>query len=283
MSEAAAAVIDVAGVLDLREREGIDASPPPDRFLRALAVAAFLHAFVAWVALGGPEALLGGLLPALFPPPQQQSQPIGDKAGRVDGVAAEVIDAAEFDKKYVSFKTGKDEAEIEPAPTEHAARPPPQPQQQNSEPEEKLETSALTSPPPMPQPKRETRPAEQPVFSAAEIDQLLSNSMQDIQGVAVAIEKAGAAKQGDASPYVRAVVRKLKETMPKTPGMRGTVTVQFIIGDDGGVAGARIARSSGNPALDNLVLQKVLATKFAPPTSSTRSEERKFQISYDYL
>jgi TonB family protein len=249
---------------------------PQDRFLLAVLAAVTLHLLSFWIAAGGPRSLIAGFLP----PPTAASKQIGDTAGSIEGISAEVIDAAEFDRKYVSFRAGKDAEDSEtPAASAKPAERPAEPQPQ-AKPEDRLETSALPAPPP--EGRRPEPPQERPVFSAAEIERIVSGSVQDIQGVVVAIEKAGAAKLGEASPYVRSVVRKLKETMPRKPGLKGTVTVQFLISPAGSVEAARIARSSGVPELDRLVLERIITTKFAQPASTTTQQERKFQISYEY-
>lgn len=265
----------------LRERPGGDMPAPPDRFLMAVLAAFLLHLLSFWIAAGGPRALLQGFLP---PPPASQKQ-IGDQAGSIEGISAEVIDAAEFDKKFVSFKSGRDAADSEAASASGSPvqQSKPAEKEPDARPEERLETSALPVPPPQ-QARKTERPqqTQEPVFSAAEIERIVSGSVQEIQGVVVAIERAGEAKLGEASPYVRSVVRHLKETMPRKPGMRGTVTVQFLISPTGAVEAARIARSSGVAALDRLVLERIISTKFPAPGSTTSLQERKFQISYEY-
>lgn len=282
MLEAVAAVTEVASAPEVRERVGHGAPIVPDRFWRALAAAVVIHLSAFWIAAGGPEALFD----ALFPPPagsQAQQKQAGDEKGKVDGISAEVIDAEEFDKKYVSFKAGKDQADAETPPPQQAALPPRKPEEQKIEPEDrKLETAMLPVPPPAKSQKPAPKQQDETAFTADEINQIVTNSVEDIQGV-FSIARAGDAKLGTSSPYVRAVIRKLKETMPKNPGARGMVIVQFAIGDDGSVAQARIARSSGTEKLDRIVIERVLSTRFAPPASSTTMQERVFQINYDYL
>jgi TonB family protein len=58
--------------------------------------------------------------------------------------------------------------------------------------------------------------------------------------------------------------------------------VQFLISPAGSVDAARIARSSGIPELDRLVLERIISTKFAQPASTTTQEEPKSQICYEY-
>ena len=56
-------------------------------------------------------------------------------------------------------------------------------------------------------------------------------------------------RSGENYEFGRAVVRALYKTMPREDA-RGRVTVRLILSQDGNLVEVRLARSSGNPALD---------------------------------
>jgi protein TonB len=221
-------------------------------------------------------------------------RPIGDKAGEVDGVAAEVIDAAEFNKRYIAFKAGKAEAESEAEPQKPAekAEPPPKPAEEpvsapkvadgwvpvepTSEPREEKPSDKK------PTPRHEPTSAQKPVLTEAEMRELVTQSVEDLQSALVSVSTPGLARLGEASPFVRSVIRILKNTMPKPAGMRGRVLIQLMVGASGDIEAIRVARSSGRPELDRFVLERVAKTKLAPPPATASPRERIFQISYEY-
>ena len=120
------------------------------------------------------------------------------------------------------------------------------------------------------------------MLSQAEMAELLASTMEDLQGGAVAVATPGAARLGDASPFVRSVIRTLKQTMPRGLGVKGSVTIQLVVSDVGTVEAIRVVKSSGRPDLDRLVLERVGATRLAVPAKDTPMRERMLQITYDY-
>ena len=280
----------------LRDRED-------DRFVIAIAVAMALHLLPAIV---GVALVASGVEIDLR---SETEKRIGDPAGSRDGVNVEVIDAAEYQEKYLSFSAGKDKVDQEatiasrdqPKIEQQQADNKPEPDKEKAEPEseqkeelkqdrqEKVELRELEAPglaPPRPEPK--AQPKAQPpqprqrTLTEAEIAEILETAKQDFQSAAQMSSKAGAAALGNASPYVRAVLRKLKNSMPKSRGMRGTLVVRLVIGDDGGVLWVGIPRSSGNPDLDKLVAEAIRVTRFEVPTAGVPLNERKFEITYEY-
>lgn len=269
-----------------------------------VAVALSVHLLLATAITGGFDGVLGALgLPTAAPRPP----PIGDKSGAIDGVSAEVIDAAEFNKRYVAFKAGRGEVDSEAAPRQ----PPPQdaaPQPADAptpseQPVAELKpgdgwapsahTAALPEPEPRPKEKppeqrpqekqaEPRKPAPQPALTDAEVRELLAQSMDDVQSSLVSVSAPGAAKLGEASPFVKSVIRTLKSNMPRPRGMTGNVVIQLVVGATGEIEGIRVVRSSGRPELDRLVMERVYKTRLAapPPTASLR--ERLFQITYSY-
>lgn len=261
------------------------------QLLIALAAAVGLHLLplvggLSWLALVGSSAPPG----------------VGDPAGSKDGVNVEVIDAAEFDRKYISFGKGRDSIDSTPPPS--AATPPPapqaQPQPEAAEPQPPAEPvaalrEARDSPgapdearePPTPQarptpPARATPSAPQTQLTAADIDRILAEARAELQGEVVLTSAGAAARLGEVSPYVRGVMRKLKATMPRSNGVRGAVVMGIVLGATGEVAWAGVLKSSGHPQLDRLVIERVRATRFDPPPPNAPDKERTFQVTYMY-
>lgn len=281
-----------------------------DRFVIAIALAVFLHLMPVIVGAG---LLLSGIEIDLR---SETERGIGDPNGSAEGVNVEVIDAAEYQNKYLSFSAGKDKIDQEATigsaarPKVEASKPEPQPDKaEKPQPEKQAEETAEAAPPqkdktetkdlettgipppkpeaePKAEPKAEPRPRQaapaQRTLSEAEIDEIIQTARQDFQSAAQMSSKAALAAMGNASPFVKGVLRKLKATMPKSKGMRGTLVVRLVIGDDGAVAWVGIPRSSGNPELDKLVAEAVRATRFDVPGPGVPMRERKFEITYEY-
>lgn len=256
-----------------------------NRFLYGLMTAVLAHALTFGAATGAFDGLWPVMLAA--PPPSKGSQlePFGDEKGAIDGVAAEVIDADEFDKRYISFKPGRDIADSEPP--EQAAQ---QQQAKATPPPIELESPADKGPGDDPLPAKRTpekpqKPAErtEPVLSEADIAELLSSSTRQIEGFVASLSKPGEAKLGKASPYVRGVIRQLKESMPKQTRIKGKVTVQLIVSATGEVEALRVMRGmTANPELERLIVESILTTRLLVPGKDTTQRERMFQITYDY-
>ena len=256
------------------------AIPNLGRVRLALSVALAVHLLVIWIAAGGLEALFVGQRGAA--PKSAAPKPIGDLAGVLDGVAAEIIDAAELDKRYISFRAGRAAADSEAA----AAAAKSQPQPPSPPPSAIAEQPAKDIPGEGEQPAqpktRKPEPSDRAVLTQAEMAELLASTMEDLQGGAVAVAAPGAARLGDASPFVRSVIRILKQTMPRGLGVKGSVTIQLVVSEAGTVEAIRVVKSSGRPDLDRLILERVGATRLAVPARDTPMRERMLQITYDY-
>lgn len=275
MSDSAAPVeAQFAPALDARWQ--IESRPAGKSVRLGLAAAALVHVLLIAVAAGGLDLLLVQVfgLPAISRPAKRA----GDAAGVIDGVAAEVIDAAEFDRRYVSFKAGRDVADSKAAVANRSQPPTPQLKPAIDEPL-KDGWGDPASPPKPPQTKA---PADKTPLTEADVRELLASTMEDLQGGVVAIARPGAARQGEASPFVRAVIRLLKQSMPRSNGIRGSVGIQLVVSLAGTVEAIRVFQSSGRPDLDRLVLERVAATRLVPPAPDTPPRERMFQVTYDY-
>lgn len=88
--------------------------------------------------------------------------------------------------------------------------------------------------------------------------------------------RAAAAGNAAVSNYPGQVMRRITRLRRPSTRSRGTATVAFTVAADGGLASARIARSSGAADLDNAALALVRrAAPFPPPPSGA---QRSFQI-----
>jgi periplasmic protein TonB len=83
--------------------------------------------------------------------------------------------------------------------------------------------------------------------------------------------RSGAASAGDVSTYSSMVRARIAGHRPGGGGLHGSVTVSFAISGSGGLAYARVARSSGDSALDSIALQAVRSSApFPPPPNGAR-------------
>lgn len=107
-------------------------------------------------------------------------------------------------------------------------------------------------------------------------------------GITIASRMAGAAEEGrtaaaegERQRYASEVMRRLASNMPRPAGNAiGVVRVNFLIDAEGRVSDARVARSSGDARLDQLVLSTVRSTTFSAPPPSMREGERRYEIPY---
>lgn len=267
-------------------------------FRLALATALAVHMLLGVALTGGLDFVAA----AIFGEPPRSERRIGDKSGEIDGIAAEVIDAAEFNKRFIAYKAGSGEidseaapqqpaqkAEPETAPLEKAATEKPQDEvvaalkpadgwaEATPKPEKKIE-----KPEEKPVEKAREAPREPPAMTDAEMRELVTQSIEDLQSSLVSVSAPGAARLGEASPFVKGVIRTLKANMPKPPGLKGTVVIQLIVGSDGRIEGIRVVKGSGRPELDRFVADRVFKTRLAAPPANASLRERHFQISYEY-
>lgn len=281
MTGASDVIADADEVVHVVDARWDELRPDSPNFFRLTVTAALAgHLLAFWIMLGGLETLFPDVMSV--DAKRQQEQQIGDKKGVVDGVAAEVIDAEEFDKRYISFKAGKDAADVEPQQN----TPPPETEQKPQEKAVKAEEPPAEAPgfeqgPSQPQPKEAQKPRDRQLTDA-EIAEIMAITSQQMQGVAAALSKPSQARLGEASPFVRGVIRILKQTMPQLVRKRGIVVVRFIVSDQGQAEEIRVVRSSGQPDLDQLVVQRIQTTRLLVPTKETSERDRLFQITYDY-
>jgi len=265
-------------------------------FAVSMGAATLLHLITGWILVGGGLAALFG----------SDFVGAGVPDGRVDGVTVETIDAREFESKFVSFGTGQDASDS----AANAATPPPRPQpqppaeaaEQTDQPREKdvaerviatpSQQAALSVPSPAPpspavpptpmSPPARRAPPPSPSLSEADIDEIVAGTKHELERAAATMSMAGSARLGEASPFVRGVLRILKQNMPKPNGLRGTVRIQLFVAASGAVEEIRLAESSGQAELDKIVMETVKATRLIQPGKDTPPRERLFKINYIY-
>jgi TonB family protein len=93
---------------------------------------------------------------------------------------------------------------------------------------------------------------------------------------------AGITKSGENDDFGRGVIRALRKTMPDMGPTRGRVTVRFMLSQNGNLVEVRLARSSGNPALDQAVLFAVQQSSFPFPPPNAPPVDRTFLVTYIY-
>lgn len=77
---------------------------------------------------------------------------------------------------------------------------------------------------------------------------------------------------GGQDAYAAAVMRRIRAVPAVRIGGRGTAVVAFVIGPGGGLTALRIARSSGNPAVDQAAIAHIRrAAPFAAPPAGVNA------------
>ncbi|WP_425049723.1 TonB family protein [Psychromarinibacter sp. S121] len=148
-----------------------------------------------------------------------------------------------------------------------SAPPPP------SRPEDLVPESERTPTPPPPQPAPPPRTAG----NAAEdtrrgTDTGAESANDNSQGNGNAAAAAAAANARAAAQYGNAVMTKIARTRRERTQIRGVALVAFQIGSNGALVSVGIARSSGNPQLDQIAMNHIRrAGPFPPPPPGART------------
>jgi protein TonB len=155
------------------------------------------------------------------------------------------------------------------------AAPPPLPRRK---PEEEPQTETVAALPAAPQDKaaKPAAPVVAPEASAARREATEPRAKSQWQPMALApADKPAIAAVPTARPtsgaYASKVWSALARHKPRA-GQSGSALVMFAIGENGGLRGLKIGRSSGNARIDQLALATVRgAAPFPPPPSGTAS------------
>lgn len=96
---------------------------------------------------------------------------------------------------------------------------------------------------------------------------------------APAAASAGSGSKQTAQNYAAQVMKKVSRTKKKRAGVRGTVVVAFSIASSGALASVSVARSSGQPALDQIAVEHIhRSAPFPPPPAGTKAS-----YSFDFV
>ena len=90
------------------------------------------------------------------------------------------------------------------------------------------------------------------------------------------------ASPGAVREYARYVSQALAKTRPKGAGRPGTVKVRLEIASGGTLAGAEIAKSSGNRSLDETALEAVRRTRFPAPPAGMSAAQLTYEVPYHF-
>jgi protein TonB len=124
--------------------------------------------------------------------------------------------------------------------------------------------------------KSESAPAE-----AAEAGNVGAASARGHADEPLVASSAAAASPGTAVEYAKSIVSTLARNKPKaTAGTRGTVRIGFAIAVTGEVREVRVARSSGQAALDGAALEAVRTTRFPAPPRGLTAAQLTYEIPY---
>jgi periplasmic protein TonB len=127
----------------------------------------------------------------------------------------------------------------------------------------------------LPVPKEAAKHKQQEAHTAGGGAEALSNAASNSPARAPATASAGVVRQ-----YAHDVAQALRKAKPKGMGGAGTVRVKFSIDPDGSVVSVEISKSSGNPKLDEKVVEAVRKTKFQTPPLGLSSAERFYELPY---
>jgi protein TonB len=171
-----------------------------------------------------------------------------------------------------------------PAPAREDARPelavvttpPPLPRRKPEEDRQAHKVAALPLLTPQEKPSKPAEPAQAPEVTVARREATEPHAKSQWQPMALApADKPAIAAVPTARPtgpaYASKVWSALARHKPRA-GQSGSATVAFAIGENGGLRGLKIGRSSGNARIDQLALATVRgAAPFPPPPSGTAS------------
>jgi len=91
------------------------------------------------------------------------------------------------------------------------------------------------------------------------------------------------ASSGSILNYAAHVRARVAANKPAGGGLGGTAVVAFGLTPSGGLAHARLVRSSGNPVLDRLALATVRGSApFPPPPAGATSAQLQFSIPFHF-
>ncbi|RTL52517.1 MAG: energy transducer TonB [Bradyrhizobiaceae bacterium] len=187
------------------------------------------------------------------------------------------LEAISIDLAPSTASPERQTADVAPGPTMKAAdAPAPEPQQQKAieeiiaptPPQENPAVLAAPEQKAKPEPVRETpKPAvKQPPKKSSDKPAPRTSAAPRADRQASAQEaRSGASAAAALATYRQRLNAHLQRFKGGGTGASGSVTAMFTVSRGGGVLGIRLARSSGNPALDNEALSTIRRAQPLPP------------------
>ena len=173
-------------------------------------------------------------------------------------------------------------APVRTAPPEMIAAGPSQTISPDTSPSELAPATSRTPPARLDRaaPPQPTRQARAPQGNAALTAARGSQQGSDGQSASQAPARAQASTQGNAaaSNYPGEVLRRIQRTRQARSPARGQVLVVFTVGNNGNLASASVARTSGHSGLDQAALDHIRrAAPFPPPPTGA---QRQFSFEF---
>lgn len=143
---------------------------------------------------------------------------------------------------------------------------PPEPKQATQKPDPKPQTRAKRE-----KPKTKPEPKPQETKAKNTIAKPDRNAAKPAAPTAGSAPKKGNKANGGASDassaaYAKAVLKKVRSTRKKLGAGKGVAVVGFTVSRNGGLAGVKVIRSSGDTALDQIAVSHIQrAAPFPPP------------------
>jgi TonB family protein len=293
-----------SGGLVLRARRlGLSGRGPIWRVVRpfAIAAAAVLHAGLLWFVI------------------THMSAPVGEEKGKIEGITVDIVDADALERQYptafgkrpataaqATSQQAPDQNRGQEQPKQQAPQQPqPQQQTEQQQPQQQPSQQAPATPAAPSEPANPAPQTKAPVDEKADLIASVPppsldaplNLTPDFKALARAdASRASSASgatgrplnlealshQGEIDEFTRAVAHALEVTKPVSNGVKGDLVVSFVVTPGGEISRLKLSSSSGNAALDNLVLDAVRHTRVRIPPAAAGIEDRTFEITYTY-
>ena len=234
---------------------------------------------------------------------------LGDPTGEHDGIAIEIVDAADLDSRN---SVAMPES---PPPSTGSVQPQPEPrqsQQPKPEPQQQPPAEAEATPPPEPppppvpalnkatavekvpdqptppEPPKKPAPKTPPSKSASAsrpqdpLELSLPDSTFSPTSYSPGFARPpGITRSGENDEFGRGVIRALRRTMPGSDRL-GQVTIRLLLSETGNIIEVRLMRSGGDPVMDQNVVFAAKQASFPIPPAGSTVVDRTFLVTYVY-
>jgi TonB family protein len=248
------------------------------QFQTFVAVALILHVLPVFIALSGDGN-------------------IGSRPDLLDGVAVELIDARDFDRRRaagagvdLTASPPIDNPPPTPSPTPPAPDTPPLAPQQPAPPKAGQQqdfASVLSTPlestftaPPKQQKSLDLAPPPMKAWTAPPKSN--TPQMSDLERYIERRNRPARARGGEVDAFTTAVAASVERVKPISNGLVGQVRIEFVVSETGTMQGLHVTLSSGQPKLDDLILRAVARAALIPPPQGATLRDRTFEITYTY-